>query len=129
MYAGELFIDAFFNPMLAHYDPVLQTHFHSAQYLHTPMAILGGAFFFVPFVTLVMFIGYGAFGFAVARSGVLPVSIGVYLMVSGLLLGSAIFELQWIETLGYVALALSVTWTASIAPVNEASQDMRVAAI
>lgn len=113
MYAGELFIDGFFNPMLSHYDPVLQTHFHSSQYLSTPMGILGGAFFFVPFVTLSMFIGYGWFGYMVARSGVFPVSIGVFLILTGILLGSAIFELQWLETLGYVALASAMAWAAS----------------
>lgn len=114
MYAGELFIDGFFNPMLSRYDPVLQTHFHSAQYLSTPMGVLGGAFFFVPFVTLSMFIGYGWFGYTVVRSGVLPRSVGVFLGLAGMLLGSAIFELQWIETLGYLALASAIAWAALV---------------
>src|SRR5258708_11735579 len=31
-YAGILFIDGFFNPLFAHYDPMLQTQFHSPDF-------------------------------------------------------------------------------------------------
>src|SRR6266568_8356514 len=30
-YAGSLFIDGFFNPLLAHYDPVAQTQLHAGN--------------------------------------------------------------------------------------------------
>lgn len=112
MYAGQLFVDSFFNPMLAKYDPVLQTHFHSAHYFSTPLHILGAAIFFVPFVTLVLIVGYGLFGTAIMLSGVAPRGIGVLLVISGVLLGTALFELQWIETLGYAALAVAMVWSA-----------------
>lgn len=112
LFAGELFIDGFFNPTLAHYDPVLQTHLHSSQYLSTPLHLLGAAFFFVPFTTATMIVGFLAFAIAIARERTLPPIVAPLLAVAGLFLGAALFELQWIETVGYAFLGIALVFGA-----------------
>ncbi len=64
-----------------------------------------------------MIIGFFAFALAIASDATLPFLVAPLLALAGLFLGAALFELQWLETVGYALLGISIVWGA-LSPVG-----------
>lgn len=117
MFAGNLLIDGFFNPLLAKFDPILQTQLHSSNFLQTASShsnylsgLLGGAYLFDPITGILYALGFILLGIGIFRSQVLPRMTGVLLAVGASLLSVAIMIPQWLESIGYGCVGLGIAW-------------------
>jgi hypothetical protein len=116
-YAGILFIDGFFNPLLAHYDPVIQTQFHSGDFsgavAHSALLqSLGIALYTPVLMSLIYIVGNWLLGIIILVKRFLPWPIGILFLVGGLILGNALMVPQWVEVTGYAAEGLAIAWSA-----------------
>ncbi|GHO51135.1 hypothetical protein [Ktedonospora formicarum] len=80
-YAGLLFIDGFFNPLFAHFDPALQTQFHSPEFFQavaqSPLLQSFGIALYTPFLmSLFLIVGYGFLGVLLLLKRIFPWPIG-----------------------------------------------------
>src|SRR6266704_1432650 len=81
-YAGTLFIDGFFNPLLAHYDPVIQTQFHTGDFsgavAHSALLQSFGIVLYIPILmSLLYIVGIGLLGIIILLKRFLPWPIGI----------------------------------------------------
>ncbi len=118
MFAGNLLIDGFFNPLLAKFDPVLQTQLHSSNFLHTASShsnylsgLLGKAYLFDPITGVLYAIGFILLGIAIFRSRPVSRTIGALFIVGSSLLSVAIMIPQWLESIGYGCMGLAIAWS------------------
>lgn len=116
-YAGILFIDGFFNPLLAHYDPVIQTQFHSGNVseavAHSALLqSLGIAVYMPVLMSLIYIAGNLLLGSIILLKRFLPWPVGILFLVGGLILGVALMVPQWVEVIGYAAEGLAIAWSA-----------------
>lgn len=116
-YAGTLFIDGFFNPLLAHYDPVIQTEFHSGDFsqavTHSALLQSFGAAIYIPIVMSLIYIaGNVLLGSIILLKRFLPWPIGILFLAGGVILGIALMVPAWVEVLGYAAEGLAIAWSA-----------------
>ncbi len=116
-YAGILFIDGFFNPLLAHYDPVIQTQFHSGDFFgavaHSALLQSFGIALYTPILmSLIYIVGNTLLGIIILLKRFLPWPIGILFIIDGLILGIALMVPQWVEVMGYAALGLAIAWSA-----------------
>jgi hypothetical protein len=116
-YAGLLFIDGFFNPLFAHFDPPLQTQFHSPDFFqavaHSPLLQSFGIALYTPFLmSLLWIVGYGLLGILVLLKRFLPWPIGVLFLVAGGIVGIDLMVPMWVEVAGYAAEGLAIAWSA-----------------
>ena len=116
-YAGTLFIDGFFNPLLAHYDPVIQTQFHTGDFsgavAHSALLQSFGIVLYIPILmSLLYIIGNTLLGIIILLKRFLPWPIGILFLISGLILGIALMVPQWVEVMGYAAEGLAIAWSA-----------------
>lgn len=116
-YAGLLFIDGFFNPLFAHFDPALQTQFHSPDFFQavTQSSLLQnfGIALYTPFLmSLFLIIGYVLLGIVILLRRFLPWPIGVLFLVGGVILGIDLMVPMWVEVVGYAAEGLAIAWSA-----------------
>jgi hypothetical protein len=117
-WAGGLLIDGTFNPLLAMYDPEVQTNIHAASH-HAGVAsassgdlsgLLGvfTALFAVNFLTYVA--GYVLMGVMIIKARIIPRFIGVLFIMGAPLVATSLFTPPWVETVGYVALGAAFVW-------------------
>ncbi len=116
-YAGILFIDGFFNPLLAHYDPALQTQFHSPDFFqavaHSALLQSFGIALYTPvLMSLLCIVGYALLGIIILLKRFLPWPIGVLFLVGGVILGIDLMVPMWVEVAGYAAEGLAIAWSA-----------------
>ena len=116
-YAGTLFIDGFFNPLLAHYDPVIQTQFHTGDFsgavAHSVLLQSFGIVLYIPILmSLLYIVGIGLLGIIILLKRFLPWPIGILFLVNGLILGIALMVPMWVEVMGYAAEGLAIAWSA-----------------
>jgi hypothetical protein len=116
-YAGSLLIDGFFNPLLAHYDPVAQTLLHegniSGALAHSALLQSIGVAVYIPFLMSLIYIaGTLLLGIIILLKRFLPWPIGLLFLIGGLILGFAIMVPPWLEVIGYAALGLAIAWSA-----------------
>jgi len=116
-YAGSLFIDGFFNPLLAHYDPVAQTQLHagniSGAVAHNALLQSIGIAVYLPLLMSLIFIaGNMLLGSIILVKRFLPWPIGILFLVGGVILGIAIMVPPWVEVIGYAAEGLAIAWSA-----------------
>jgi hypothetical protein len=116
-YAGSLFIDGFFNPLLAHYDPVAQTLMHegniSQAVAHNALLQSIGIAISIPLLMSLIFIaGNMLLGSIILVKRFLPWPIGILFLVGGVILGIAIMVPPWVEVIGYAAEGLAIAWGA-----------------
>jgi hypothetical protein len=116
-YAGILFIDGWFNPLLAHYDPVIQTQFHSADFFqavaHSALLQSFGIALYTFFLMSLLYIVANVFlGISILVKRFLPLPIGILFLIGGLILGVAIMVPIWVEVMGYAAEGLAIAWSA-----------------
>ena len=116
-WAAILFVDGIFNPLLAHFDPHLQTHLHSAEFSQTAshdylQTLFGGALHIFNALSLVYMVGFVLFGIALFRAKIMPRPIGVLLAIGSVPLAFALMLPQWLETMGYAAIACAIVWAA-----------------
>jgi hypothetical protein len=116
-YAGILFIDGFFNPLLAHYDPVIQTQFHSGDFsgavAHSALLqSLGIALYTPVLMSLIYIVGNGLLGIIILLKRFLPWPIGILFLLGGLILGNALMVPPWVEVMGYAVEGLAIAWSA-----------------
>lgn len=117
MFAGNLLIDGFFNPLLAKFDPALQTDLHSSNFLQTASSqgnylssLLGFAYIFDPLTSLLYLLGFAMLGIVILRTRVMPWPIGVLFIGGGAILSAAIMIPQWLESIGYAGIGGAVVW-------------------
>ncbi len=117
MFAGNLLIDGYFNPLLARFDPVLQTQLHSSNFLQTASShsnylsgLLGKAYLFDPITGILYAIGFILLGVSIFRSHAMPRAIGLLFIVGSSLLSIAIMIPQWLESIGYACIGLGIAW-------------------
>jgi|GEM_PF-1754743 len=117
MFAGNLLIDGFFNPLLAKFDPVLQTQLHSSNFVHTASShsnylsgLLGKAYLFDPITGILYAAGFIMLGVSILRSRTLPRTIGALFIVGSCLLSIAIMIPQWLESIGYACIGFGIAW-------------------
>jgi hypothetical protein len=116
-YAGILFIDGFFNPLLAHFDPVIQTQFHSGDFsgavAHSALLQSLGIALYTPILmSLIYIVGNWLLGVIILVKRFLPWPIGILFLVGGLILGIALMVPPWVEVIGYAAEGLAIAWSA-----------------
>lgn len=116
-YAGILFIDGFFNPLLAHFDPVLQTQFHSPDFFqavaHSALLQSFGIALYTPILmSLLCIVGYVLLAIVILLKRFLPWPIGVLFLVGGVILGIDLMVPMWVEVAGYAAEGLAIAWSA-----------------
>lgn len=116
-YAGLLFIDGFFNPLFAHFDPTLQTEFHSPDFFqavtHSPLLQSFGIALYTPFLmSLLLIVGYVLLGILLLLKRIFPWPIGVLFLISGVILGIDLMVPMWVEVTGYAAEGLAIAWSA-----------------
>ncbi len=116
-YAGLLFIDGFFNPLFAHFDPALQTQFHSPDFFQavaqSPLLQSFGIALYTPFLMSLLFIiGYELLGLLLLLKRIFPWPVGVLFLVGGVLLGIDLMVPMWVEIIGYAAEGLAIAWSA-----------------
>jgi hypothetical protein len=116
-YAGTLFIDGFFNPLLAHYDPVIQTQSHSGDFsgavAHSALLQSFGIVIYIPILmSLIYIVGNMLLGSIVLLKRFLPWPIGILFLAGGLILGIALMVPPWVEVMGYAAEGLAIAWSA-----------------
>ena len=116
-YAGILFIDGFFNPLLAHYDPVIQTQFHAGDFsgaaAHSVLLQSLGIVLYTPaLMSLIYIVGNVLLGIIILLKRFLPWPIGILFLADGLILGIALMVPQWVEVVGYAAEGLAIAWSA-----------------
>jgi hypothetical protein len=116
-YAGLLFIDGFFNPLFAHFDPTLQTQFHSPDFFQavaqsTLLQSFGIALYTPFLMSLLCIIGYVLLGAIILLKRFLPWPIGVLFLIGGVILGIDLMVPMWVEVAGYAAEGLAVAWSA-----------------
>ncbi|HVU69384.1 MAG TPA: hypothetical protein VHD63_19785, partial [Ktedonobacteraceae bacterium] len=116
-YAGLLFIDGFFNPLFAHFDPALQTQFHSPDFFQavaqSPLLQNFGIALYTPFLmSLLLIIGYVLLGIVILLRRFLPWPIGVLFLAGGVILGIDLMVPMWVEVVGYAAEGLAIAWSA-----------------
>ncbi|GCF08523.1 hypothetical protein [Dictyobacter arantiisoli] len=116
-YAGLLFIDGFFNPLFAHFDPTLQTQFHSPDFFqavtHSPLLQSFGIALYTPFLmSLLLIVGIGLLGIIILLKRFLPWPIGLLFLVGGVILGIDLMVPMWVEITGYAAEGLAIAWSA-----------------
>ncbi|GHO69988.1 hypothetical protein KSC_088800 [Ktedonobacter sp. SOSP1-52] len=116
-YAGLLFIDGFFNPLFAHFDPTLQTQFHSPDFFQavaqSPLLQSFGIALYTPFLmSLLLIVGYGFLGILLLLKHIFPWPIGVLFLVGGVILGIDLMVPMWVEIAGYAAEGLAIAWSA-----------------
>jgi hypothetical protein len=117
-WAGGLLVDGTFNPLLAIYDPRVQTNIHAAnEYTvatsasSAALSSLIGVFeilFAINFLTYIA--GYMLMGIMVIRGKIFPRTIGVLFILGALLVATSLFTLPWVETVEYVALGAAFLW-------------------
>lgn len=116
-YAGLLFIDGFFNPLFAHFDPALQTQFHSPDFFQAVAQSLllqsFGIALYTPFLmSLLLIVGYGFLGVLLLLKRIFPWPIGGLFLVGGVILGIDLMVPMWVEIAGYAAEGLAIAWSA-----------------
>ncbi len=117
-FAGLLFIDGFFMPTLAHFDPATQTLLHSADYFNIvgqhPASLepVGAAIYVPVLIGIVYLIANVLLGIVILRKRFLPMPVGVVFIVGGLILGAGTSVPIWIEVIGYAAEGLAIAWSA-----------------
>jgi len=116
-YAGTLFIDGFFNPLLAHYDPVIQTQFHTGDFsgavAHSALLQSFGIVLYIPILmSLPYIVGITLLGIIILLKRFLPWPIGILFLTGGLILGIALMVPMWVEVMGYAAEGLAIAWSA-----------------
>jgi hypothetical protein len=117
-FAGLVFIDGFYMPTLAHFDPVTQTLLHSADYFtivsqHPGSLEPVGAAIYVPvLIGLVYVIANVLLGTVLLWKRFLPMPIGVLFILGGLILGAGTSVPIWVEVIGYAAEGLAIAWSA-----------------
>jgi hypothetical protein len=116
-YAGILFIDGFFNPLLARYDPALQTQFHSPDFFqavaHSAVLQSFGIALYTPvLMSLLCIVGIGLLGIVILVKRFFPWPIGILFLVGGLILGVDLMVPMWVEVMGYAAEGLAIAWSA-----------------
>jgi len=116
-YAGTLFIDGFFNPLLAHYDPVIQTQFHSGDFsgavAHSALLQSFEVAIYIPvLMSLIFIVGNMLLGISILLKRFLPWPIGILFLAAGLILGNALMVPPWVEVIGYATLGLAIAWSA-----------------
>ncbi|GHO50625.1 hypothetical protein [Ktedonospora formicarum] len=116
-YAGLLFIDGFLNPLFAHFDPALQTQFHSPDFFQavaqSPLLQSFGIALYTPFLmSLLLIVGYGFLGILLLLKRIFPWPIGALFLVGGVILGIDLMVPMWVETAGYAAEGLAIAWSA-----------------
>jgi hypothetical protein len=116
-YAGSLFIDGFFNPLLAHYDPVAQTQLHAGNIAqavaHNPLLQSIGIAIYIPLLMSLIYIaGNILLGSIILLKRFLPWPIGILFLAGGVILGIAIMVPPWVEVIGYAAEGVAIAWSA-----------------
>ena len=116
-YAGSLFIDGFFNPLLAHYDPVAQTQMHagniSGAVAHNALLQSIGIAVYIPLLMSLIYIaGNLLLGSIILLKRFLPWPIGILFLIGGVILGIAIMVPPWVEVIGYATEGLAIAWSA-----------------
>lgn len=114
-WAAILFVDGIFNPLLAHFDPQLQTHLHSAEFTQTVghdylQTLFGTALHIFNTLSLVYMVGFVLLGVAIFRAKIMPRTIGVLLAIGSVPLAFALKLPQLAETAGYAAIACAIVW-------------------
>ncbi len=126
-YAGILFIDGFFNPLLAHYDPVIQTQFHTGDFFgavaHSALLQSFGIALYTFFLMQILYIVANVFlGVIILVKRFLPWPIGILFLIGGVILGVAIMVPPWVEVIGYAAEGLAIAWSALLIWAGTGSQ-------
>jgi len=116
-YAGSLLIDGFFNPLMAHYEPLAQTLLHegniSGALAHSALLQSIGVAVYIPFLmSLIYLAGTLLLGIIILLKRFLPWPIGILFLIGGLILGFAIMVPPWVEVIGYATLGLAIAWSA-----------------
>jgi hypothetical protein len=120
LWVGLLLVDGILNPLLAHFDPITQTHLHSAEFSQTASghgyltAIFGPTLFFFDLISLVYLVGFIMFGVSVIRAKLLPWPIGALLAIGSVPVAFSLMLPQWLETLGYAAIGWGIAWAAVV---------------
>lgn len=119
-WAAGLLVDGTFNPLLAIYNPELQSSIHDSAHhsAATPVSSDGlgpllNVFTVLFAINVVTYLaGYTLFGLAIIRARVMPRTIGALLLVGAALVTTSLFTPPWAESVGYVALATAFIWAA-----------------
>jgi len=103
-------MDAFTNTILAKYQPVLQTQWHSASLgMDTPLTeLLGPALFAAPIVVIVLLFSSISFGIVLIRARVLPWYVGALFMIGGTVLGTGAMLPYRVVAIGYGGVGLAI---------------------
>ena len=125
-YAGLLFIDGFFNPLFAHFDPTLQTQFHSPDFFqavaHSDLLQSFGIALYTPFLmSFLLIVGYVLLGSTILLKRFLPWPIGILFLAGGVILGIDLIVPMGVEVAGYAAEGLAIAWSAVLILRNTAS--------
>lgn len=109
-YGANLYMDAFTNTVLAKYQPVLQTQWHSASLgLDTPLTeLLGPALFATPIAMIVLLFSGISFGIVLIRAKILPWYVGALFMIGGTVLGTGAMLPYRVVSIGYGGIGLSI---------------------
>ncbi len=109
-YGASLYMDAFTNTVLAKYQPILQTEWHSASLgMNTPLTeLLGPALFVTPIAMIVLLFSSISFGIVLMRTKVLPWYIGVLFIIGGIFLGTGAMLPYKIVSIGYGGIGFAI---------------------
>jgi len=111
-YGANLYMDAFTNTVLAKYQPVLQTEWHSASLgMNTLLTeLLGPALFATPIAMIVLLFSNISFGVMLMRAKVLPWYVGVLFIIGGVFLGTGAMLPYKIVSIGYGGIGFAIAF-------------------
>ena len=109
-YGANLYMDAFTNTVMAKYQPVLQTEWHSASLgMNTPLTeLLGPALFATPIAMIVLLFSSISIGIVLMRAKVLPWYVGVLFIIGGIFLGTGAMLPYKVVAIGYGGMGLAI---------------------
>ncbi len=101
----------------AHYDPVIQTQFHTGDFsgavAHSALLQSFGIVLYIPILmSLLYIVGITLLGIIILLKRFLPWPIGILFLTGGLILGIALMVPMWVEVMGYAAEGLAIAWSA-----------------
>jgi hypothetical protein len=110
LYGANLYMDAFTNTVLAKYEPVLQTQWHSASLgMDTPLTeLLGPALFATPIAMIILLLSGVSFGIVLIRAKILPWYVGALFIIGATVLSTGAMLPYRVVAIGYGGTGLAI---------------------